>query len=220
MSKGSKRDFEISRDNSRRHFTDCGETGYADDFVLSVFLFRKWFGGAYTIATKELQINEAINDRQIRVIGADGAQLGVMSGAAAREIAFGQNLDLVKISPNADPPVCKIMDYGKYRFEQTKREKEIKKNQHIIEVKGMSLSLKIDTHDFLTKAKQVCKFLDGGDRVKVSIRLRGREMTHTDIGFGVMNRFAETCAESGTIDKPPKLEGRFIYMFLSPKAAK
>ena len=167
-----------------------------------------------------MQINDAINDRQVRVIGADGTQLGVMNAAAAREIAYDQDLDLVKISPNADPPVCKIMDYGKYRFEQTKREKEIKKNQHIIEVKGMSLSLKIDVHDFNTKAKQVCKFLDGGDRVKVSIRLRGREMTHTDIGYDVMNRFAEACAESGTIDKPPKLEGRFIYMFLSPKTAK
>lgn len=193
---------------------------YADDFVLSVFLFGKWFGGAYTIAAKDLKINEAINDRQVRVIGADGAQLGVMSSAAARELAYEKDLDLVKISPNADPPVCKIMDYGKYRFEQTKREKEIKKNQHIIEVKGMSLSLKIDTHDFLTKARQVCKFLDGGDRVKVSIRLRGREMAHTDIGFDVMKRFAEACAESGTVDKPPKLEGRFIYMFLSPKTAK
>lgn len=183
-------------------------------------IFLSGFGGAYTIATKELQINEAINDRQIRVIGADGAQLGVMSAAAARELAYDKDLDLVKISPNADPPVCKIMDYGKYRFEQTKREKEIKKNQHIIEIKGMSLSLKIDTHDFDTKARQVCKFLDGGDRVKVSIRLRGREMTHIDIGIEVMNRFAEACAESGTIDKPPKLEGRFIYMFLSPKTVK
>ncbi|HNX14090.1 MAG TPA: translation initiation factor IF-3 [Oscillospiraceae bacterium] len=191
-----------------------------DDFVLSVYFFLSGFGGAYTIATKELQINEAINDRQIRVIGADGAQLGVMSAAAARELAYDKDLDLVKISPNADPPVCKIMDYGKYRFEQTKREKEIKKNQHIIEIKGMSLSLKIDTHDFETKARQVCKFLDGGDRVKVSIRLRGREMTHIDIGIEVMNRFAETCAGSGTVDKPPKLEGRFIYMFLSPKTAK
>lgn len=175
--------------------------------------------GVPTISFKELQINEMITDHEVRVIGVNGEQLGVMSADAALDAAADANLDLVKISPTAVPPVCKIMDYGKYRFEQTKKEKEIRKNQHVIEVKGMSLSLKIDVHDFNTKAKQVCKFLAGGDRVKVSIRFRGREMAHQDIGEDVMKRFAEACAEFGVVEKPAKMEGRIMFMFLAPKPA-
>ena len=194
----------------------------ADDLVLSAFLFSGiyYFLEVHIIGTKELRVNESITGKEVRVIGPDGAQLGIMSVGAAIDTAFEADLDLVEISPTAVPPVCKIMDYGKYRFEQTKREKEMKKNQHIIEVKGMSLSLKIDVHDFNTKAKQVCKVLDGGDRVKVSIKFRGREMAHTDLGVGVMKRFAEACAESGTVEKEPKLEGRFMNMFLTPKITK
>lgn len=167
-----------------------------------------------------MSVNEAISEKEVRVIGPDGAQLGIMRVSSALDAAYDMDLDLVEISPTAVPPVCKIMDYGKYRFEQNKREKENRKNQKVIEIKGMSLSLKIDTHDFETKARQVCKFLTNGDRVKVSIRFRGREMAHTDLGVGVMERFAQACSEVGTIEKAPKIEGRIMFMFLAPKAAK
>ena len=181
------------------------------------FVWSKHQRRCIHIGTKELQVNEEIRDREVRVIDSDGSQLGVMPIAKALDAAYDRDLDLVKVSPTATPPVCKIVDYGRYRFEQTKREKEMKKNQHVIEVKGMSLGLKIDVHDFDTKARQVCKFLDGGDRVKVSIRFRGREMAHQSIGIDVMNRFAEACAGSGIVEKTPKMEGRFMFMFLGPK---
>lgn len=126
----------------------------------------------------------------------------------------------MNISPNADPPVCKIMDYGKYRFEQTKREKEAKKNQKVVEVKEIRLGLSIDTHDFETKGNQAKRFLESGNKVKVSIRFRGREMGHPEIGQETMKRFAEYCAESGNVEKAAKLEGRNMLMFLAPKTGK
>ena len=130
------------------------------------------------ISNKELQINEDIRDREVRVIGADGTQLGIMSAAQARELAYSKDLDLVKIAPQAKPPVCKIIDYGKFRFEQAKREKEARKNQRIVEIKEVRLSLNIDTHDFETKRKHAIRFLQEGNKVKASIRFRGREMGH------------------------------------------
>ena len=169
-----------------------------------------------TISNKELQINEDIRDREVRVVGADGAQLGIMSSAQARELAYSKDLDLVKIAPQAKPPVCKIIDYGKFRFEQAKKEKEASKNQRIIEIKEIRLSAKIDVHDFEVKAKAAQKFLKNGDKVKVSVRFRGREMAHTSIGLNVLKRFAETCAEFSTVEKEPKLEGRQMLMFLAP----
>lgn len=172
------------------------------------------------ISTKELPINEEIRDKEIRLIGSEGEQLGLMSAAEAQRLANEANLDLVKIAPGATPPVCKIMDYGKYRFEQSKREKEAKKNQHVVELKEMRLSVKIDVHDFETKANQVIKFLKDGNKVKVSIRFRGREMAHTGLGIDVMNRFAEACSEYAIIDKQPKLEGRSMFMHMSSKSAK
>ena len=153
------------------------------------------------------------------MIGADGEQLGIMSSREAYSLALEKNLDLVKIAPQAQPPVCRIMDYGKYRFEQAKREKESRKNQKTIEVKETRLSLNIDTHDFDTKVNQTKKFLAAGNRVKVSIRFRGREMAHAQMGTGIMQRFAEACADVGNVEKPDKLEGRSMIMFMSAKPA-
>ena len=172
------------------------------------------------ISKQELQINEAIRDKELRVIAADGTQLGIMSAADAQRIADEKNMDLVKIAPQATPPVCKIMDYGKYRFEQAKREKEARKNQHTVEVKEIKLSLNIDTHDFETKLKNALRFFQHGDKVKVSIRFRGREMGHSEYGYDLMKRFAEACAEAASVERQPKLEGRQMLMFLAPKPAK
>ena len=172
------------------------------------------------ISAKELQINEEIRDRELRVIGSDGEQLGIMSAVEALKIAEEKNLDLVKIAPQAKPPVCKIMDYGKYRFEKAKREKEARKNQRIVEIKEIRLSVNIDTHDFDTKVGHARRFLADGNKVKVSIRFRGREMAHTNLGLEIMDRFAQACAESASVEKAAKLEGRSMLMFLVPKAAK
>ena len=166
------------------------------------------------------QLNEDIRDSEIRLIGSTGEQLGIMSAAQAQRIADEQGLDLVKISPQATPPVCKLMGYGKFRFEQGKREKEAKKNQHVVEIKEIRMSPGIDVGDFNTKLKNAQKFLADGNRVKVSVRFRGREMAHTDIGKDLLVRFAEQCAEVATLDKEPKLEGRSMSIFLSPKTGK
>ena len=143
-----------------------------------------------------------------------------MSAREALEKAIEQGLDLVKISPNATPPVCKLMDYGKYKFEQQKREKEARKNQHVVEIKEVRMSPGIDVNDFNVKLRNAQKFLAEGNRVKVTVRFRGREMAHTDIGKGLLLKFAEQCAEVATTEKDPKLDGRHMTMFLSPKAAK
>ena len=172
------------------------------------------------ISTKELQINEEIRDKELRVISGDGEQLGIMSAADALKLAEQKNLDLVKIAPQAKPPVCNIMDYGKYRFEQAKREKESKKNQKVVEIKEIRLSLNIDTHDFETKVGHAVKFLKAGNKVKVSIRFRGREMAHPEHGLVTMEKFAQACEEFGTVEKAAKLEGRSMLMFLAAKTAK
>ncbi len=170
-----------------------------------------------TIASLTHQINDEITDKEVRLIGSDGEQLGIMSSAAALQIAVEHDMDLVKIAPGSNPPVCRIMDYGKYRFEQTKKEKEAKKNQRVIEIKEIRMSPGIDTNDFNTKLKNGQKFLSDGDRVKVSVRFRGREMAHTDIGETLLKEFAAKCAEIANLDKAPKLEGRNMSIFLSPK---
>ena len=167
-----------------------------------------------------MQINEEIRDKEIRVITDDGEQLGIMSAKDALKEAEKRSLDLVKIAPNAQPPVCKIMDYGKYKFDQLKREKENKKNQKVVEIKEIRLSLNIDTHDFETKVGHAIKFLKAGNKVKVSIRFRGREMAHPEHGLAPMQKIAEACAEYGTVEKPAKLEGRSMLMFLAAKTAK
>lgn len=170
-----------------------------------------------TIANTDHQINEEIRDKEVRLIGADGEQLGIMSAEEALRIATEQEYDLVKIAPGSNPPVCKIMDYGKYRFEQTKKEKEAKKNQRVIEIKEIRMSPSIDTNDFNTKLKNGQKFLSEGNRLKVSVRFRGREMAHTEIGGVILRDFAAKCADIANMDKAPKLEGRNMSMFLSLK---
>lgn len=166
------------------------------------------------------ELNEEICDKEIRLIGADGEQLGIVSPSEALKMAEEQGLDLVKISPQAVPPVCKLMNYGKFKFEQGKREKEAKKNQHVVEIKEVRMSPGIDIGDFNTKLRNAQKFIAGGDRVKVTVRFRGREMSHTDIGRMLLGKFAEQCAETATVDKTAKLEGRNMSMFLSPKSGK
>lgn len=143
-----------------------------------------------------------------------------MSAAQALEIAMQRDLDLVKIAPQAVPPVCKVIDYGKYRFEQAKREKEAKKNQHVVDIKEVRLSLNIDTNDFNTKRNHALRFIEDGDKVKVSVRFRGRELGHTELGTEIMRRFAEACQEKAIVEKPAKLEGRSMLMFLAPKPNK
>ena len=174
-------------------------------------------GGASVISSVTHQLNEEIRDKELRLIGSEGEQLGIMSADEALKIADEQGLDLVKISPQAVPPVCKLMDYGKFRFEQGKREKEARKNQHVVEIKEIRMSPGIDTGDFNVKLKNAHKFLADGNRVKVSVRFRGREMAHTEIGKKLLDEFAEQCAEVSSVDKGAKLEGRNMSMFLSPK---
>ncbi len=169
---------------------------------------------------KELQINEEIRDKEVRLIGADGEQIGIVATSEAMRQALEKNLDLVKIAPQAQPPVCRIMDYGKYRFEQAKKEKEARKNQKTVEIKEIRMSLNIDTNDFNTKVNHALRFLKGGDKVKVSVRFRGREMAHTNLGSELLERFKESCSEYGVVEKPPKMEGRSMAMVISAKPVK
>ena len=173
-----------------------------------------------TISKKDLLINEEIREKEIRVVDEDGSQLGIMTTKEALSLTIQKGLDLVDIAPQATPNVCRIMDYGKYRYEQAKREKEARKNQKTVEVKEVRMSMNIDTHDFQTKVNQANKFLKSGDKVKVSVRFRGREMAHTDFGKELLDRFKDACAELGTVDKPAKMEGRSLAMFILPKGAK
>ena len=164
----------------------------------------------------EHQINEEIRDKEVRLISNDGEQLGILPIQQAQDIAVEKGMDLVKIAPQAKPPVCKIMDYGKYRFEQAKREKEARKNQRVVEIKEIRLTPNIDIGDLNTKVKNACRFLKDGDKVKVSVRFRGREVTHSSLGQDLLHRFAELCSECSTVEKQPKLEGRQMLMFLAP----
>ena len=165
---------------------------------------------------KEVQINENIREKKIRVISAEGEQLGVMSSDEALRRAYDEGMDLVMMAPQADPPVCKIMDYGKYRFECEKREKEARKKQQTVEVKEIQLSYRIDTHDFETKVRHAHRFLGDGNKVRVVLRFKGREMSHVAMGTELMTKFEEACAEVGTIDKKPVLDGRFMSMVIVP----
>ena len=168
------------------------------------------------ISTKDLLINEEIKATEVRLIGPDSEALGIMPLEKARKYAYQNNLDLVLIAPNATPPVCRAMDYGKYCFERDKKEKEAKKKQQIIKVKEIQLSCRIDVHDFDTRVNQAKKFLSGGDKVKAVLRFKGREMTHQEIGREVLARFLDACKEEGASDKGPVLDGRFMSVVLSP----
>ena len=172
------------------------------------------------ISAKELLINEEIKAKEVRVIGTEGDPIGVMSPEAALKIAYEQGYDLVLMAPQAQPPVCRIMDYGKYRFERDKKEKEAKKKQQVIELKEIQLSCRIDTHDFETKARHALRFLGDGNKVRVVMRFKGREMSHMNIGREVLDKFEAACAEHGSVDKKPVLEGRFMSMVISPVKAK
>ncbi len=165
----------------------------------------------------ELMINEQIRDKEVRVIGEDGEQLGVMSAKEAQKLAEEAGLDLVKIAPTAKPPVCKIVDYGKYKYEQTRREKEAKKKQKVIEVKEIRLSPNIDTNDLNTKVNAARKFITKGDKVKVTLRFRGREMAHMNSSKHILDDFAESLADVAIVEKAPKVEGRSMTMFLTEK---
>ena len=166
---------------------------------------------------EETKINEEIREKEIRVIGPDGQMLGMMSSLEAMEIANEKDLDLVMIAPKAEPPVCKIMDYGKYRFEEMKKEKEAKKKQKVIEIKEIRVSPNIEQHDFEFKVKNAKSFLAAGNKVKITLRFKGREAAYASLGEKVLNNFAEALSEEANVDKAPKLEGRNMTMFLSPK---
>ena len=168
----------------------------------------------------DLMINEEIRDREVRLIDEDGEQLGVMPTQKALELAEERGLDLAKIQPTAKPPVCKLMDYDKYRYEQSKRERENRKNQRVVAIKEVQLSATIEENDILTKAKMATRFLQDGDKVKVSIRFRGRQITHSEIGMKVMQDFAQRCSEVSSVERRPLMDGRHMIMILAPKAAK
>lgn len=186
-----------------------------------VFLFGKTKNilQRYKAIKEQHQINENIRDREVRLISETGEQLGIVSIREALDLADERELDLVKISPNANPPVCKLMNYGKFIFEQTKREKEAKKNQKVVEVKEVWLSMTIDVGDLNVKAKQTQKFLTAGNKVKVSIRMKGRQNAHANLGVEVMNRFFELVKEFGVMEKKPLTEGKNIWMMLAPTKA-
>ncbi|MFC4618210.1 translation initiation factor IF-3 [Camelliibacillus cellulosilyticus] len=161
-------------------------------------------------------VNEAIRARQVRLIGQNGDQLGIKTKQEALEMAQNANLDLVLVAPNAKPPVCRIMDYGKYRYEQQKKEKDARKKQKVINIKEIRLSPNIEEHDFNTKLRNAVKFLEKGDKVKASIRFRGRAITHSELGRQVLERLAEACKDVGVIEAKPKMEGRSMFLVLAP----
>ena len=163
-----------------------------------------------------MTINEEIRFKEVRVVGVDGEAIGIMSSDAALKLAYDQGYDLVLMAPQAQPPVCRIMDYGKFRFERDKKEKEAKKKQQIVELKEIQLSCRIDTHDFETKARHAQRFLEAGNKVRVVMRFKGREMSHVSIGQEIMTKFQESCSELGSIDKAPVLDGRIMSMVISP----
>lgn len=165
-------------------------------------------------------INEEIRDREIRLIDENGEQLGVMPTQQALALAEERGLDLAKIQPTAKPPVCKLLDYDKYRYEQSKRERENRKNQRVVALKEVQLSATIEENDILTKAKMATRFLQDGDKVKVTIRFRGRQIAHSDIGMKIMLDFAQRCSEVGVVEKRPLMDGRHLIMILAPKTAK
>ena len=185
-----------------------------DSLSIHLFIYHNLDGGAII---SELMINEQIRDREIRLIGENGEQLGIMSARDAMKIAREANLDLVKIAPTAKPPVCKIIDYGKYRYELARKEKEAKKKQKMVELKEVRLSPNIDTNDLNTKMNNARKFLGKGNKVKVTLRFRGREMAHVNSSRHVLDDFAEALKDIAVVEKPAKLEGRSMSMVLAEK---
>lgn len=190
----------------------CGEILFSHDFFLS----KGQIGGVFNISAKEMLINEAIKLKEVRVVDTEGNPIGIMTSEAALKIAYDQGYDLVLMAPQAQPPVCRIMDYGKFRFERDKKEKEAKKKQQTVELKEIQLSCRIDTHDFETKARHAQRFLTDGNKVRVVMRFKGREMSHIAIGQEIMQKFRDTCSELGSVDKDPVLDGRLLSMVITP----
>lgn len=192
-----------------------------ENVLYSFFVFGLKYHNrrCFTIAKQELQINEEIRDKEILLIDADGTKVGIVSAKEAQKKAYEKDLDLVKIAPTAKPPVCRILDYNKYKFEQSKKEKEARKNQKTVEIKEIRMFSAIDTHDFNTKVNQAHKFLKNGDKLKVSVRFRKRAIAHPQLGEELLEKFRDACAEFGNVDKPAKMEGRSIVMFMSPKTS-
>jgi translation initiation factor IF-3 len=190
-------------------------------FAPASFFIRYQLNGTYTWRWKNISKDHMINDeirvKEVRLIGADGEQLGITPIREAMQIATDANLDLVNVAPTAKPPVCRIMDYGKYRYELQKKEKEARKNQKVVDIKEIRLSATIDEHDFQTKLRNAVKFLGEGDKVKASVRFRGREIAHSEIGRRVLERLASETAEISSMERTPKLEGRSMIMILTPK---
>ena len=185
---------------------------------MSVFcFFRKFLLEVSDIAGKELLINEQIRAAEVRLIDEDGNQVGIVTIDKAMDMAIKSNLDLVAIAPQAAPPVCRVMDYGKYRFEQSKKEKEARKNQHIVAVKELRMTLVIGAHDMETKVKQAKRMLEDGDKVKLTVRFRSRELNRPADGEILLGKFADMCEEFSTVERAAKLEGRNMTMFLAPK---
>ncbi len=180
-------------------------------------IFCLLYSEVSVISKNELMINEEIRDKEVRLIDADGTMLGIIATKEAQKLANSKNLDLVKIAPQGVPPVCKIMDYGKYMFELAKKEKEARKNQKIISIKEVRVSPSIEDHDFEFKVKNAYKFLKDGDKVKVSVKFRGREMHYTSIGNEILDKFADSVKDVGVVEKKPKLEGKSMIMILNPK---
>jgi len=180
-------------------------------------LCARFFNLRRCLEIKELQINEEIREREVRLVDDEGNQLGVVATNQAIDLAISKRLDLVKVAPNAKPPVCRLMDYGKYRYDMEKKEKEARKKQKVINIKELRLTPNIEDHDLNTKANRAIDFLKNGDRVKVAVRFRGREMGHTDLGREVLDKFVDLISEYGVVDKKPKMEGRNLVMFLSEK---
>jgi len=180
------------------------------------FALEAKHGGVLNISAKDMLINEDIKAKEVRVIGEDGEPIGIMTPEAALKIAYDQGYDLVLMAPQAQPPVCRIMDYGKFRFERDKKEKEAKKKQQVVELKEIQLSCRIDTHDFETKVRHAQRFLSEGNKVRVVMRFKGREMSHMAIGQEIMQKFRESCSEKGAVDKAPVLDGRLLSMVIAP----
>ena len=189
-----------------------------DNLIIHFFYYRKlWQNYRRCTTISDLMINEQIRDKEVRLVGEDGEQLGVMSAKDAMKLAKDAELDLVKIAPTAKPPVCKIIDYGKFRYEQQRKDKEAKKKQKTIELKEVRLSPNIEENDIKTKSNMARKFIEKGDKVKVTLRFRGREMAHMSKSKVVLDNFAERLSDIAVIEKAPKLEGRSMMMFLTKK---
>ncbi len=202
----------------RRPFV--GHSNSSINYVMDSGYFCPLFIILEVLNIKELQINEEIREREVRLIDVDGTQLGVVPLRKAMDIAMERKLDLVNIAPTAKPPVCKVLDYGKYKYELAKKEKEARKNQKTITVKEIRMTPNIDTHDLAVKSKRATEFLRDGDKVKVSVRFRGRELGHTDLGRVVLDQFVEMVSDYSTVEKKPVMEGRSMVMFLAPKVVK